>query len=148
MTLKRYGTLTHTTWECKYHVIFIPKRRRKVLYGGLRKYLGEAFHGLAAQMETKVEEGHLCPDHVHMLLSIPPKYSVSEVVGFVKGKSAIYVARHFMKREKNYGGQSFWARGYYVSTAGRNEKVIRTYIQEQEKEDEKLEQCDLFRQKR
>ncbi len=85
------------------------------------------------------------PDHVHMLLSVPPKYSVSEVVGFIKGKSAIYVARNFMSHRKNYGGQNFWARGYYVSTVGRDEKTIRKYIQDQEKEDIKLEQGDLFR---
>lgn len=142
--MKKYGTLTHTTWECKYHVVFIPKCRKKVLYGTLRKHLGAVFKELAQQRESEIEEGHLCPDHVHMLLAIPPKYSVSEVVGFLKGKSAIYVARNFIGHRKNYGGQSFWARGYYVSTVGRDEKAIREYIQEQEKEDQKLEQGDLF----
>lgn len=142
--MKKYGTLTHTTWECKYHVVFIPKCRKKVLYGTLRKHLGAVFKDLAQQRESEIEEGHLCPDHVHMLLAIPPKYSVSEVVGFLKGKSAIYVARNFIGHRKNYGGQSFWARGYYVSTVGRDEKAIREYIQEQEKEDQKLEQGDLF----
>ena len=146
--MKSYGTLTHTTWECKYHVIFIPKKRKKIIYGKLRRYLGGILKDLAEQMESKIEEGHLCPDHVHMLISIPPKYAVSEVVGFVKGKSAIYVARNFMKREKNYTGQSFWARGYYVSTVGRDENAIRQYIRNQEKEEQKLEQGDLFGQKR
>jgi putative transposase len=143
--MRKSGTLTHTTWECKYHVVFIPKCRKKVLYGTLRKYLGTVFKDLAQQRESEIEEGHLRPDHVHMLLSVPPKYSVSEVVGFIKGKSAIYVARNFMSHRKNYGGQNFWARGYYVSTVGRDEKTIREYIQDQEKEDKKLEQGDLFR---
>jgi len=143
--MRKSGTLTHTTWECKYHVVFIPKCRKKVLYGTLRKYLGTVFKDLAQQRESEIEEGHLRPDHVHMLLSVPPKYSVSEVVGFIKGKSAIYVARNFMSHRKNYGGQNFWARGYYVSTVGRDEKTIRKYIQDQEKEDIKLEQGDLFR---
>lgn len=143
--MRKSGTLTHTTRECKYHVVFIPKCRKKVLYGTLRKYLGTVFKDLAQQRESEIEEGHLRPDHVHMLLSVPPKYSVSEVVGFIKGKSAIYVARNFMSHRKNYGGQNFWARGYYVSTVGRDEKTIRKYIQDQEKEDIKLEQGDLFR---
>ena len=143
--MRKSGTLTHTTWECKYHVVFIPKCRKKVLYGTLRKYLGTVFKDLAQQRESEIEEGHLRPDHVHMLLSVLPKYSVSEVVGFIKGKSAIYVARNFMSHRKNYGGQNFWARGYYVSTVGRDEKTIRKYIQDQEKEDIKLEQGDLFR---
>lgn len=143
--MRKSGTLTHTTWECKYHVVFIPKCRKKVLYGTLRKHLGAVFKDLAQQRESEIEEGHLRPDHVHMLLSVPPKYSVSEVVGFIKGKSAIYVARNFMSHRKNYGGQNFWARGYYVSTVGRDEKTIREYIQDQEKEDRKLEQGDLFR---
>ncbi len=142
--MRKSGTLTHTTWECKYHVVFIPKCRTKVLYGTLRKHLGAVFKDLAQQRESEIEEGHLRPDHVHMLLSVPPKYSVSEVVGFIKGKSAIYVALNFMSHRKNYGGQNFWARGYYVSTVGRDEKTIREYIQDQE--DRKLEQGDLFRE--
>ena len=140
--MRKSGTLTHTTWECKYHVVFIPKCRKKVLYGTLRKYLGTVFKDLAQQRESEIE---VRPDHVHMPLSVPPKYSVSEVVGFIKGKIAIYVARNFMSHRKNYGGQNFWARGYYVSTVGRDEKTIRQYIQDQEKEDIKLEQGDLFR---
>ena len=138
-------SLNHTKWECKYHVVWIPKYRKKAIFEDLRKYLGEIFRELALQKECKVVEGHLMPDHVHILLSIPPKYSVSEVVGFIKGKSAIYVARNFMSHRKNDGGQNFWARGYYVSTVGRDEKTIRKYIQDQEKEDIKLEQGDLFR---
>jgi putative transposase len=107
--------------------------------------LGEVFRQLAAQKESKVEEGHLLPDHVHMLLSIPPKYAVSNVVGYIKGKSAIHLARTYGERKRNFVGQSFWARGYFVSTVGRDEKAIREYIQNQEKEDQRLEQLNLWK---
>src|SRR5271168_3605559 len=116
-----YETLNHTTWDCKYHIVFIPKRRRKVLYQELRRHLGEVFRQLAAQKESKIEEGHLLPDHVHMLLSIPPKYAVSQVVGYIKGKSAIRLARTYGERKQNFVGQHFWARGYFVNTVGRDE---------------------------
>jgi putative transposase len=141
----KFQSLNRTTWECKYHVVFIPKCRRKTLYGSLRKYLGEVFRDLAAQKECRVEEGHLMPDHVHMLLSIPPKYSVSQVVGFIKGKSAVHLARVYGERKRNFVGQHFWARGYFVSTVGRDESVIREYIKNQEKEDKRLEQLELWR---
>jgi putative transposase len=137
-------SLSHTRWECKYHVVFIPKYRKKSIYGWVRKELGLIMRGLAQQKEVVVEEGHLMPDHVHMLLSIPPKYSVSAVVGFIKGKSAIAIARRFMDRAKNFVGQNFWARGYYVSTVGRDEEQIRKYISEQEKEDKRLDQLKMF----
>ena len=138
-------SLSHTRWECKYHIVFIPKCRRKTLYGQLRKHLGEVFRQLAAQRESRVEEGHLMPDHVHMLVSIPPKYAVSQVVGFIKGKSAIHLARVYGERKRNFVGQHFWARGYYVSTVGRDESVIREYIQKQEEEDKRLDQLGLWR---
>ena len=138
-----YETLNHTKWECKYHVVFIPKYRRKALYGELRKHLGELFRTLAGQRECRIEEGHLMPDHVHMLISIPPKYSVSQVIGYIKGKSAIHIARAYAGRRRNFVGQNFWARGYFVSTVGRDEMMIRTYIQHQEKEDRRLEQLKL-----
>jgi putative transposase len=141
--MQTYETLKHTTWDCKYHVVFIPKCRRKVLYQGLRRELGEVFCGLAEQWECKVEEGHLMPDHVHMLLMIPPKYAVSQVMGFIKGKSAIHIARVYAGRRRNYVGQHFWARGYWVSTVGKNEAAVREYIQNQEKEDQRLEQLEL-----
>jgi putative transposase len=118
-------SLSHTTWECKYHLIWIPKYRRKALYEQLRQYLGEVFRDLATQKESKVLEGHLRPDHVHMLVLIPPKYAVSQVVGFIKGKSSIHIARSYAGRRKNFTGQHFWARGYYVSTVGADEEVIR-----------------------
>ena len=139
------GSLSHTKWECKYHVVFIPKNRRKALYGELRRELGVVFRELARQRESEIEEGHLMPDHVHMMISIPPKYSVSQVVGYVKGKSAIHVARVFGGKRRNFVGQNFWARGYFVSTVGRDEEVIRRYIRHQEAEDRRIDQLQLWR---
>ena len=138
------NSLKHTKWECKYHVVFIPKCRRKVLYKQLRRDLGAVFRALTEQKESRIEEGHLMVDHVHMLLSIPPKYSVAQVVGFIKGKSAIHMARTYGGRKRNFVGQNFWARGYYVSTVGRDEATIRQYIQNQEQEDRRLEQLEMF----
>ena len=138
--MSKYRTLQHTEWECKYHVVFIPKYRRKVLYGTLRKHLGEVLRRLARQKESEIEEGHLMADHVHMMIAIPPKYSVAQVVGFIKGKSAIHIARNFAERRRNFVGQHFWARGYFVSTVGRDEGVIRRYIQRQEAEDRRQDQ--------
>jgi putative transposase len=137
-------TLSHTQWECKYHVVFMPKYRRKVLYGQLRRYLGDLFKQLATQRESRVEEGHLMADHVHMMVSIPPKYSVAQVVGYIQGKSAIHIARTFGERKRNFGGQHFWARGYFVSTVGRDEHVIREYIRKQEAEDQRIDQLHLW----
>jgi putative transposase len=137
-------SLSHTKWECKYHVVWIPKRRRKVLFGRLRKHLGTVFRELARRRECEVLEGHLCPDHVHIYISIPPKYAVSQVVGFMKGKSAIHIARNYAGRTRNFRGQNFWARGYFVSTVGRDEETIREYIRRQEAEDERLEQLGLL----
>ncbi len=122
-------TLSHTTWDCKYHVVFTPKYRRQALYKELRQYLGEVFRALAAQRECRIEEGHLMPDHVHMRISVPPKYAVAQVIGFLKGKTAIHIARTYLGRRRNFTGQHFWARGYYVSTVGREEGIIRTDIQ-------------------
>lgn len=141
--MKVYESLRHTTWECKYHVEFIPKCRRKVLYGQLRRELGGIFRDLAEQKESRIEEGHLMKDHVHMLISVPPKYSVAQVMGYIKGKSAIHIARVYAGRRRNFVGQHFWARGYWVSTVGKNEAAVRRYIQEQEKEDKRLEQMNL-----
>jgi len=137
-------SLSHTKWDCKYHVIWIPKYRKKSIFADLRKFLGEIFRELAKQKECTVIEGHLMPDHVHILLSIPPKYSVAQIVGFIKGKSAIQIARNFQGRKKNFVGQNFWARGYYVSTVGKDEDAVRAYIQHQEKEDKRLDQLNLF----
>ena len=143
--MDEYQALSHTTWDCKYHVVFIPKCRRKTLYLELRRHLGEVFRRLAEQRESKILEGHLMLDHVHMLISIPPKYSVSQVMGFIKGKSAIHIARTFVGKRKNFVGQHFWARGYLVSTVGKDEATIRKYIQEQEKEDQRLDQLEMFK---
>ena len=136
--------LSHAVWECKYHIVWIPKYRRKTLYGQLRRYLGDVFRRLARQKESEVVEGHLMVDHVHMLISVPPKYAVAQVVGFMKGKSAIHIARTFMGRERNFTGHHFWARGYFVSTIGKDEKVIKEYIEKQEEEDQKLDQLRIF----
>ena len=133
-------SLCHTRWDCKYHIVWVPKYRRKVLYGRLRRELGEVFHDLARQKDSRILEGYLQPDHIHVLISIPPKYSVVQVVGFMKGKSAIYIARAYLGQKKNYGGMHFWARGYYVSTVGADEEVIRNYIRNQDKEDQKLDE--------
>lgn len=140
-------SLSHSKWECKYHIVWIPKYRRKKLFGELRKELGQVLRELARQKESEIIEGHLLPDHVHMLISIPPKYSVAQVVGYIKGKSAIWIARTYGGRQRNFTGEHFWARGYYVSTVGRDEQVIRAYIQQQEKEDQRLEQLNMFDRK-
>jgi len=137
-------SLAHAKWECKYHVVWIPKYRRKALYGELRKHLGPVLRELARQRESVVEEGHLNLDHVHMLLSTPPKYAVAQVLWFIKGKSAIHIARTYLGRRQNFTGQHFWARGYYVSTVGRDEATIREYIKKQEAEDQRLDQLEIF----
>ncbi len=142
--MKDYNKLQHTTYECKYHVVFIPKYRKKSLFGVLRRELGPVFRELAKQKGSQVEEGHIMQDHVHMLLNIPPKYAVSNVVGYIKGKSAIHIARTYRGKQKNFTGESFWARGYFVSTVGRDEEMIREYIRNQEKEDIRIDQLKLF----
>ncbi len=138
-----YESLRHSMWECKYHVVFIPKCRRKTLYGQIRRELGGVFRELAGQKECEIMEGHLMIDHVHMLIAVPPKYAVAQVMGFIKGKSAIHIARVYAGRRRNFVGQHFWARGYWVSTVGKNEAAVRRYIQEQEKEDKRLDQMEL-----
>ncbi len=143
--MDKMESLNHTKWDCKYHIVFIPKNRRKALYAELRQYLGEVFRSLAQQKGCRIEEGHLMVDHVHMLISIPPKHPVSQVVGYIKGKSAIHLARVYSERKRNFTGQNFWARGYFVSTVGRDEELIRNYIRHQEQEDERLDQLGLWR---
>ncbi len=124
----------------KYHIVFIPKYRKKALFGTIKKRLGDVFHDLAKRRESHIEEGHLMADHVHMLISIPPKYSVAEVVGFMKGKSSIWVAQNVERKAKNFLGHHFWARGYFVSTVGRDEETIRAYIKQQELQDKQMDQ--------
>ncbi|SPD72394.1 transposase [uncultured Desulfobacterium sp.] len=142
--MELHQSLSHTKWDCKYHIVWIPKYRRKVLYGESRRYLGDVLRYLARQKEGRVLEGHLMPDHVQMLLSIPPKYEVAQVVGFVKGKSAIYVVRNFGNRGKNFTGEKFWARGCFMSTCGKDDEEVKEYIKHQEQEDKRLDQLKLF----
>jgi len=126
-----YQSLSHSKWDCKYHLVFVPKGRRKSLYGKIRHELGTIFHALARQKECTIMEGHVMPDHVHMCISIPPKYAVASVIGFMKGKSAIAIARQFSGKERNFTGEHFWARGYAVSTVGFELEAIKKYIREQ-----------------
>ena len=142
--MNNYSKLNHTTWDCKYHLIWIPKYRKKLIYGNLRRYLGEVLRELALQKECNIIEGHLMGDHVHLLISIPPKYAVSQVVGYIKGKSAIHIARTYAGRRNNFTGQNFWARGYFVSTVGRDEETVKKYIKKQEDADRKIDQLKLF----
>lgn len=135
MTTSSYESLSHSRWDCKYHIVFIPKGRKKELYGKIRKFLGLVFHELAGQRNSNILEGHMVQDHVHMLIKIPPKYSVAEVIGYIKGKSAIAVARQFSGRQRNFNGERLWARGYAVSTVGFEEGQIRAYIKHQEQLD-------------
>lgn len=127
-----YESLAHSRLDCVYHIVFIPKRRKKVLYGKIRKFLAPLFHELARHKETKIIEGHMVQDHVHMILRIPPKHAVAHVVGYIKGKSAIAVARQFGGVKRNFTGESLWARGYAVSTVGHDEKKVREYVAKQE----------------
>ena len=142
--MRQYKSLSYTRLDCKYHVVFIPKRRKRLLYGPIRKYLGEIFPELAKHKEVEILERHLMSDHVHMCLSIPPKYAVSSIVGYLKGKSAIQIARQFRGRERNFTGENFWARGYFVSTIGLDEEVVRAYVHHQDGEDHRYEQMRLF----
>ena len=137
-------SLSHSKWECIFHITWIPKHRKKKIYKELRAYLGDVFKELARQKGCEVLEGHLLADHVHIMMSISPKYAVAQIIGFIKGKSAIQIARNFAGRKKNFTGQHFWARGYHVSTVDRDEEAVRKYIQEQEKEDRRIDQLNLF----
>lgn len=140
--MESYISLKHTKWDCKYHAIWIPKYRKKVLYGQMRKELGPVLWELAIWKESEIVEGRLMVDHVRMLISIPPKYAVAQVVGYIKGKSGIWIAR-VGGRNRDFMGQNSWARGYCVSTTGLDEDTIREYIRSQEEEDRKLDQLKL-----
>jgi putative transposase len=142
--MTQMSSLAHTKWECKYHIVWIPKYRKKASFGQIRRELGAVLRALARQKESEILEGRLVIDHVHMLISIPPKYAVAQVVGYIKGKSAIHIARNYMGRQRNFTGEHFWARGYYVSTVGIDEAVIRQYIQSQEQEDRRIDQLRLI----
>ncbi|TDI22017.1 MAG: IS200/IS605 family transposase [Acidobacteria bacterium] len=138
-----YRRLNRTKWHCQYHVVCIAKYRKKAIYGGLREQLGAVLRQLALHRESRVEEGHLLVDHVHMLMSIPPKYSVAQVIGYLKGKSAIHIARELGDRPRNLVGQHLWARGDFVSTVGRDAQVIRESLQQQEREDRRLDRLPV-----
>ena len=128
-------SLAHSRWDCKYHVVFIPKSRRKAIYGEVRQMLGEILHDLARQKECRIIEGHLLADHVHMCIEIPPKHAVASVIGFLKGKSALAIARRAQEKDRNFVGEHFWARGYAVSTVGFELASVKKYIREQEQAD-------------
>ena len=138
-----YNKLSHSKWDCKYHVVFIPKYRKKAIYGTIKQYLRDAFHKLASQKDCRIEQGYLMKDHVHMLISIPPKYSVAQIIGYLKGKTAIYISQKFANRKRSTG-YHFWAKGYFVSTVGFSEKGVREYIKNQEKQDKASDQRNLF----
>lgn len=142
--MTEYNHLNHATWECKYHVVFIPKYRKKTQFGTIRPRLGQVLRELARRKECVIEEGHLMPDHVHILISIPPKYAVAHVIGFIKGKSSIWIAQNVERKVRNFTGAKFWARGYFASTVGRDEETIRAYIRHQELQDKQLEQMSLL----
>jgi len=137
--MRDYKSLTHTRWDYKYHIVFIPKCRQKVIYESLRKNLGCIFHELAKRRGLEIVEGHLMADHVHICISIPPKEAVLSAVGYLKGESAITIARHFKGKQRNFRGEKFWARGYFVSTVGLDEEMVRNYIKDQEKNDAHFE---------
>ena len=133
--MSEFESMAHSKWVCKYHLVFVPKFRKKVLYGKIRTFLGAKFHELAAQKSCKIVKGNMVQDHVHMLIEIPPKFAVAEIVGYLKGKSAIAVARQFSGRQRNFNGERLWARGYAVSTVGFEEAQIRQYIENQDRLD-------------
>ena len=133
----------HVRWECKYHIIIMPKYRKKILYGTVRKRVGEILRTLARQKGIEIIEGHLCKDHIHMAMSIPPKYSIAMIIGFLKGKSAIMLNREYSKGKKNYYGKHFWSRGYYVSTIGKDEEEVKKYIQNQDRMGKSIEGAQL-----
>jgi len=136
--------LSHSRWECKYHVVLIQKCRRRRLFKELRKQLGDVFKRLASQKESRIIEGHLMPDHVYIMILIPPNYAVSQVIGFIKGKSAIHMARVYGGKQRNFVGQHFWAYSYFISMVGRDEAMIREYQRHKEKGDERIEQLNLW----
>jgi len=137
-----WSSLSHVRWECKYHVVIVPKYRKKVLYGGMRKQVGEIIRELCRQKGVELLEGHLLSDHIHMCLSVPPKLSIAFTIGFLKGKSAVRIHREILNKQR-ITGLHFWARGYCVSTVGLDEKVVRKYIREQEAIDKRQMELDL-----
>ena len=143
MKEKDINSLDHTTWRCQYHVVFVPKYRKMVIYREIKADIGEILRQLCQQKGVEIIEAEACPDHIHMLLSIPPKYSVSQIMGFLKGKSSLMIFDRHAKLKYKYGNRHFWARGYYVNTVGRNKKQVQEYIRMQLQEDQKADQIGL-----
>ena len=141
--MREWQSQSHVRWYCRYHVVFVPKYRRRSIYGTLRRNIGKILRELCQQHQVELVEGHAMPDHVHLCLSVPPKYSLANTVGFLKGKSAIRVHREYLGRKKQYTGFHFWARGYCVSTVGLDEQVVRAYIRDQEMEEKRQEELHL-----
>lgn len=142
--MREWETQSHVKWYCRYHIVFVPKYRKRVIFGALRKEIGKILRRLCEQNKVELIEGHAMADHVHLMLSIPPKYSVAHTVGFLKGKSAIRIHREFLGRQRNFTGFHFWARGYCVSTVGLDEQIIRQYIKNQEEHEKREEQLSLL----
>ena len=143
MKEKDINSLDHTTWRCQYHVVFAPKYRRLEIYGAIKADIGKILRQLCQQKGVEIIEAEACPDHIHMLISIPPKYSVSQVMGFLKGKSSLMIFDRHANLKYKYGNRHFWARGYYVDTAGRNKKQVQEYIRTQLQEDQIADQIGL-----
>lgn len=137
------NSLSHTKWKCKYHIVFAPKYRRKIIYGELKVEIGKILRQLCEWKQIKIIEAELCPDHIHMLVEIPPKMSVSSVVGYLKGKSSLMIHERHGNFKYKYGNRSFWCRGYYVDTVGKNAKKIQEYIKNQLKEDQIHDQMTM-----
>ena len=137
------NSLAHTTWNCKFHVVFAPKYRRKIIFGKYKREIGAILRELCEWKNINIVEAEMCPDHVHMLLEIPPKYSVSSIMGFLKGKSSLLIYEKFAKMKFKYRNREFWCRGYYVDTVGKNAEKIKEYIANQLKEDEMNEQISI-----
>jgi len=143
MKEKDISSLSHTKWRCQYHVVFAPKFRRQSIYGELKKDIGTILRQLCDQKGVEIIEAEACPDHIHMLLSIPPKYSVSQIMGYLKGKSSLMIFDRHANLKYKYGNRHFWARGYYVDTVGRNKKQIQEYIRKQLQEDNLADQITM-----
>ena len=141
--MKDWQSQAHVKWDCKYHVVIVPKYRRNVFYGKMRRRIGEILRDLCRQKDVVLVEGNAMPDHIHMVLSIPPKYSVAMTIGYLKGKSAVRINRELMGTKGTLFGRSFWSRGYCVSTVGLDEDQIRRYVREQEEHDQRQEELDL-----
>ena len=140
--MREWQSQSHVKWYCRYHIVIVPKYRRRTIYGALRKDIGSIFSDLCRRYEVELVEGHAMRDHVHLCLGIPPKYSVANAIGKLKGKSAMMIHQKF-GRQRNFVGLKFWSRGYCVSTVGLDEAVIRNYIRTQEESDKREEQLEL-----